>query len=69
MASVWLELYRLLAARLLSDLLLPAQFALMRPAVPGSGSGALLFASCTCTGHRQACLRTADHVFIVQEGT
>lgn len=46
MASVWPELYRLLAARLLSDLLLPAQFALMRPALPASDSAALLFAAC-----------------------
>ena len=43
---MWLELYRLLAARLLSDLLLPAQFALMRPALPASDGATLLFAAC-----------------------
>ena len=51
---MWLELYRLLAARLLSDLLLPAQFALMRPEVPASGSGALLFATCACREQNSA---------------
>ena len=48
MASVWLELYRLLAARLLSDVLPPAQFALIRPAVPASGSDALPLAPGAC---------------------
>ncbi len=48
MASLWLELYRLPAGRLLSDLLPPAQFALMRPAVPASGSEALPFAPGAC---------------------
>ena len=47
MASVWLELYRLLAARLLSDFL-PAHTALMVPPLPASGRGGLPFATCPC---------------------
>lgn len=47
MASVWLELYKLLAVRLLSDFL-PAHTALMVPALPASGRGGLPFATCPC---------------------
>ena len=48
MASVWLELYRLLPARLLSDRL-PGHAALMVPALPASGCAARSFAACTAS--------------------
>lgn len=50
MASVWLELYRLLPARLLSDLR-PAQAALMVPGLPSSGRALMPCAACAC-GHK-----------------
>ena len=58
MASVWLELYRLLPARLLSDLR-PAQAALMVPGLPPSGRALPPCAACAC-GHKiKSCLPQA----------
>ena len=53
MASVWLLLYRLLAPRLLSDLL-PAQTALIVPGLPASGRGGPSFAVFACSTHAEA---------------